>query len=358
MRGFLRFSSVELYWIQGRVIWVDDDSDRSGDNEKKIKKNCEITVLQLTFTNREKRPVWLVGSSYTIGSSADDTIKVSEDLGDCQVYLKLEDGRVRLEKSEHCQQTITHNNTVVGAAAVLQAGDTFTVGPVGFSLEDSRSGEAGSRVSAHAETTQRGFRLKSLSAALQFREIVVTSKLLIGRAEECDLTLNTTHLSRRHASIEVDGEELYISDLDSSNGTFVNGQKISQRTQLSAGDEIRFDTLKFRVLSGANAEQEVSGPASSDDVNKTIMRPVPTAGMAAAQAVQSSKDTTAPANKTKASAVQRAKVQAQRASQQSASSQFEQSESAGKASGGKMAIVLIVIAVAIVAGAFFYLSQS
>ena len=75
------------------------------------------------------------------------------------------------------------------------------------------------------------------------REILGThdldrDKFVIGRSEDCDIVVDNLAVSRHHAIIEkVDGI-FSINDLDSNNGTFVNGQRISEPTALNFGDEV------------------------------------------------------------------------------------------------------------------------
>jgi len=66
---------------------------------------------------------------------------------------------------------------------------------------------------------------------------------LIGRSSEA-LDLSDQTISRRHAELTPDPDEKrwYIADLRSSNGTFVNGVRVSERRQLKAGDQIRTGT--------------------------------------------------------------------------------------------------------------------
>lgn len=58
----------------------------------------------------------------------------------------------------------------------------------------------------------------------------ITRNLLIGRADHADVTLDTTHVSREHLSLELEGDTVTARDLGSKNGTFVNGQPISAQT--------------------------------------------------------------------------------------------------------------------------------
>ena len=83
------------------------------------------------------------------------------------------------------------------------------------------------------------------------REYPLTkSSLTLGRAGDCDLHLNVPSVSSRHAMLLHSGEGWFLSDLGSSNGTFVNGQRIRQSTRLHAGDLIDLCGVQFHFLDG------------------------------------------------------------------------------------------------------------
>ena len=63
-----------------------------------------------------------------------------------------------------------------------------------------------------------------------------------GRMPECDITLNDTNVSRRHAEIRATGDTFTLVDLGSTNGTKVNGIRVAQR-ELLDGDELTFGTI-------------------------------------------------------------------------------------------------------------------
>lgn len=70
----------------------------------------------------------------------------------------------------------------------------------------------------------------------------------IGRAKDTDIQLRDIKISRLHSKITVKGNKYKITDLDSKNGTYVNGEKV-QTAQLSDGDQIRlgFSVLQFFI---------------------------------------------------------------------------------------------------------------
>ena len=64
--------------------------------------------------------------------------------------------------------------------------------------------------------------------------------VLIGRSRQSDLVVEEPELSRQHARLVRQGEGYLLEDLDSTNGTFVNGVRLTAPQRLQPGDEIRF----------------------------------------------------------------------------------------------------------------------
>src|SRR5579871_4869394 len=67
----------------------------------------------------------------------------------------------------------------------------------------------------------------------------------IGRARECHLVIDHSQVSRLHARLELDHEQIAITDLNSTNGTFVNGERLpsGQSRKLRAGDKINLGQI-------------------------------------------------------------------------------------------------------------------
>lgn len=63
-------------------------------------------------------------------------------------------------------------------------------------------------------------------------------ELLLGRSRSCQLVLPDPSVSRSHVLVLVEGEGVRVKDLDSSNGTYVNGQLIQEETALEIGDRL------------------------------------------------------------------------------------------------------------------------
>jgi predicted component of type VI protein secretion system len=88
--------------------------------------------------------------------------------------------------------------------------------------------------------------LKVRNGPLAGQSIELTGELVIGR-ERADLVIEDAKVSRRHVAVRVLSGSLEVEDLGSSNGTFVDGNRITQPTRIGAGARIRIGTTEFEV---------------------------------------------------------------------------------------------------------------
>jgi pSer/pThr/pTyr-binding forkhead associated (FHA) protein len=87
-------------------------------------------------------------------------------------------------------------------------------------------------------------------AGLTFRMLPGTVKTM-GRAKRADFIVEAFLLSRVHCRFTLSSaNELLIEDLESTNGTFVNGQKV-QKAALASGDRVKVGRVEFEVVNAA-----------------------------------------------------------------------------------------------------------
>ncbi len=72
-------------------------------------------------------------------------------------------------------------------------------------------------------------------------------EVLIGRSTDCQLLLDDDYVSTRHARIRRAGAEFQVEDLGSTNGTFVNNQRITTPTTFGLGDTLRIGRTLMNV---------------------------------------------------------------------------------------------------------------
>jgi hypothetical protein len=77
--------------------------------------------------------------------------------------------------------------------------------------------------------------------------VLKQGKNRIGRASSCDLQIHISGVSKEHAEIQVSGNQVFISDLKSSNGSFVNGVRV-QKSILRLGDRLGLDQVLFDLV--------------------------------------------------------------------------------------------------------------
>jgi hypothetical protein len=108
------------------------------------------------------------------------------------------------------------------------------------------------------------------------------TRLSVGKGPGNDIVLDDATVSRLHASLEAFGEGWCVNDLGSSNGTFVNGDRIWGASRLRHGDEIRLGRSRLLFRSSADAgasrtEAEEGAPpltARERDVLVVLCRPL------------------------------------------------------------------------------------
>jgi predicted component of type VI protein secretion system len=79
---------------------------------------------------------------------------------------------------------------------------------------------------------------------------LATKKFLIGREQDCHLRPNSELVSRHHCVFTVDDFSVHVRDLGSTNGTFVNDQRVRGEVLLNSGDRIRVGKLDFELAIG------------------------------------------------------------------------------------------------------------
>ncbi len=106
-------------------------------------------------------------------------------------------------------------------------------------------------------TQGSGFALKFISGKYQGGEFPLKAEknVVIGRSSELDMVLVEDMVSRKHAKITITAGKITIEDLGSTNGTFVNGEKVKS-TRLKEGDRILIGTSILKLVrQGSNVAE-------------------------------------------------------------------------------------------------------
>ncbi|HIE97044.1 MAG TPA: FHA domain-containing protein [Planctomycetes bacterium] len=78
--------------------------------------------------------------------------------------------------------------------------------------------------------------------------LILDDVTTIGRHDDCEVIVPSPAVSRFHARITCENDRFFVEDLNSRNGTLLNGQKIQERTLLNDGDQVEFSTLPYAFV--------------------------------------------------------------------------------------------------------------
>ena len=77
---------------------------------------------------------------------------------------------------------------------------------------------------------------------------ITKMQTLIGRSPECNIYIPDMAVSSKHVLIDFDGGRLYISDAESRNGTFVNGNKLTSTLEITSDIDVRIGRTTLKII--------------------------------------------------------------------------------------------------------------
>jgi len=96
------------------------------------------------------------------------------------------------------------------------------------------------------------------------RRVELGVEVVIGR-QDADLVLEDPEVSRRHAVLRRSGQSVVIEDLDSTNGTFVKGERIRKPITVGPGDQVRVGRTTLEIEPDWRAAETIASPALEPD---------------------------------------------------------------------------------------------
>ena len=210
------------------------------------------TAPRLLMPNGQE---FVVAGQMTIGRSIENDVKLSDDGGVSRKHARLEASGTQVIATDLGSSNGTYiNEAKISAPTLLLDGDRLRVGATTMVFKAARSvlhttevvsQDSGSTV--HWQSTEPMTLLRNDGA-----EFGLNRTVRLGRGVSNEIVLTgDTGASQVHARIDVVTGQAVISDLGSSNGTWVNGKKIGSATALKHGDKILAGGTMFRVRVGS-----------------------------------------------------------------------------------------------------------
>ena len=238
--------------------------------------------MKLVFPNGEHKQIELSPGINLIGSGADCNIVLAEKgIAEKHAMITISGDGAMIGVDDASNITRV-NGQLVAARTMIKSGDALLFASVLCQVagDTEASGRPPPVAKKEADEDDSGrtqirmavslplkpkFVLRGVSGSTFGKNFPLVGTTMIGRHSDCDICLPADEVSRKHAKLQVTVDGLFVEDLDSANGTFVNSKRV-RRSKLEPGDELKLDTVRFLV--------QVPGSDAGTSDAATIERPI------------------------------------------------------------------------------------
>jgi len=211
--------------------------------------------LILHFPGGVTREETLAGTRVTVGRATDSDIVVEfPTVSGRHAEIELRDGKYRIVDVGSTNGTSV-NGKRIEAPHPLRNGDIVRIGDISGNSVSLTFREEGADIGQELGTVAIG-RLQ-----VEGRDTFV-----LGRDPACEVPLEGGLVSFRHARVDRAGDGHAITDLGSTNGTFVNGVQVRGHRALSAGDVIQIGPYRFVYTASGFSKSTTAGSVRVDGV--------------------------------------------------------------------------------------------
>lgn len=228
--------------------------------------------MRLVFPNGEHASVDLREGTSTLGSGPKcDVVLVAPSIAGvhCEIMVSGSSGRVVLSNPAN---VVAVSGTRVNGQAEFKGGDSLSFGdikaravavdraPSGpqVQVQVRREGDDDGRTKVRQALPK--YMLRGVSGVTFGKVFPLHGTTVIGRQDGVDIQIVSDEISRRHAELRPTPDGVVVEDLGSANGTYINDRRITRET-LKAGDELRFDTIRFQLV--APGREPAAAPSAN-----------------------------------------------------------------------------------------------
>lgn len=230
-------------------------------------------MLKLQFVDRRQPAFWLVDPRLTIGRDKTNNLVINDEgISVFHAELQQEDGKLFLRDTGSVNGTFLNGEPVTKRVEV-KVGDVIRLHLVELQIIDPTKAPPeppAQPVKRELPKAAPLWQVKAMTGVISGRMFPIEGTNVVGRDPHCDIVVGGAHVSRRHAEFSIRSGVLWVKDLGSSNGSFVNGKR-HEEVALQNGDEVKFDAMIFKVVGPTDL------PAHSDfeeEAERTQFRPV------------------------------------------------------------------------------------
>jgi pSer/pThr/pTyr-binding forkhead associated (FHA) protein len=222
--------------------------------------------MKLLFPNDEHEAVKLDDGTLLVGAGDDCAVRLAlPGIANRHAEIVTEAGQTRVLPLSDTAPTVLNGKQITGEA-VVKPGDLILFGKIGcrvVATERARPVPAPeAAVDEMGDTRVRmampKFLLRGVSGPTFGKVYAMVGTMAVGRSSDSDICIPINEISRQHAKLQGAPAGVIVEDLGSANGTYVNDQRVHAATLLKAGDEVRFDTVRFLLMSPAQEAQQAA----------------------------------------------------------------------------------------------------
>lgn len=192
-------------------------------------------MLLLQFINIKKDPAKITGGTISLGQDKSNDVVINEPgISDFHAEISIDENRITLSDLLSENGTYVNGNRISRNKELLPW-DRIKLASIEMEISESQKYRPGD------------WALKKESDLLNSQYIPLNIVTTVGRSEECDLVILDGLLSRKHAILKIENDHLFVEDLNSANGTYINNKRIEKSNALP-GDDITFDKISFELL--------------------------------------------------------------------------------------------------------------
>lgn len=242
-----------------------------------------VSIKIVSFRGIESEFILSQNGDYDIGRSDTCFASVNAELLSRQhLVIRYLDGRVFVTDNNSSNGSIIGDLKLVGGqpyevqlpSTILLANGSIHVELRSSTLASttSHANSSAPQVSPTTSQPQLGPVTHNGSENNELHQLLLTrGQVLIGRSFDCNYVIDSLQASRKHALLMLADGQITLKDLDTTNGTFVNGEKISGSVSISTTDEITIGTTTFAIESG---RVELEYAIVADNIEKVYARGV------------------------------------------------------------------------------------
>jgi pSer/pThr/pTyr-binding forkhead associated (FHA) protein len=250
--------------------------------------------MKLLFPNGEHEPVELKEGGTLVGSGPDAQVMLAAPgIGARHCELRTHGDNTYVIPLDTQAATVLNGRQIVSETAI-KPGDLLLFAKIGCRIVGTEktapqpirkapaaapAGDDDGRTRVRMALPK--YMLRGVSGPTFGKTYAMVGTLIIGRNTDCAISIASDEISRQHAKLQVVPDGVMVEDMGSSNGTFVNNQRVHSGTLLKAGDELRVDTVRFMLMSptmdvnhpavaAARGEAAAPAPAAPAAGNKML----------------------------------------------------------------------------------------